>query len=102
MFNRVIVRSREFAIQMEMQQLESAIENFKTENGFYPPSFKNMDSDTLLTYLNRIAPNHIEGTEIPWFNAFRNLYSSDGGPRRDRQYKMNQVRRPCILVEWPR
>ncbi len=69
-------RANEFAIQTEMTQLERAVENFKTQYGFYPPSFiriqnpgdvtgdGNINDDdriaALLPYINRIAPNHNE------------------------------------------
>ena len=32
-------RANEFAIESEMSQLDLAIEHFKSDNGFYPPSF---------------------------------------------------------------
>ncbi len=51
-------RANEFAIQSEMSQLDLAIEHFKSDNGFYPPSFSRLNSVTFLSYLNRIAPNH--------------------------------------------
>ena len=55
-------RANEFAIESEMSQLDLAIEHFKSDNGFYPPSFASFDSaDDILPYLNRLAPNHAEG-----------------------------------------
>lgn len=52
-------RANEFAIESEMAQLDLAIEHFKSENGFYPPSFERFQSGAdLMPYLNRIAPNH--------------------------------------------
>jgi prepilin-type N-terminal cleavage/methylation domain-containing protein len=72
-----VKRSREFAIENDISQLEAAIEAFKTKYGFYPPDFSairatsgatptdmeiaNM-SNLLLPYINRIAPNHGELT----------------------------------------
>ena len=54
-------RANEFAIESEMSQLDLAIEHFKSDNGFYPPSFANFNSGAdILPYLNRIAPNHAE------------------------------------------
>ena len=70
---RVIQRTREFQIQTEMNQLESAIQQFQTQFGFFPPSFKEMEdlhfvdndpeaaANLMLTYLNRIAPSNVEG-----------------------------------------
>ena len=51
-------RAKEFAIQSEMAQLDLAIEHFKSDHGFYPPSFNGLDSVTFMSYLNRMAPNH--------------------------------------------
>ena len=69
-------RAREAAIQVEMKQLESAIEEFKTEFGFYPPSFKQFaaltnDSDRVALmnrYLNRISRDHTENI-LGWWTA---------------------------------
>jgi prepilin-type N-terminal cleavage/methylation domain-containing protein len=59
---RGITSAREFAIRNEMLQLTSAIEQFRNEFSFYPPSFKAINGpDAMLVYLNRIAPNHVEG-----------------------------------------
>ena len=65
--------ARRTAIRTEMIQLEQAIESFKTEYGFYPPSFEQFNRDPsaqdqaegrnqFLAYLNRIAPNHQENS----------------------------------------
>lgn len=86
---RVLVRAREFTIQNEVNQLQSSIEQFNTQFGFYPPSFKGMEDaafladpsgsqtlpwsvdarqaagDWMLSFLSRIAPNHTEGAVIP-------------------------------------
>ncbi|MEE2827289.1 MAG: type II secretion system protein [Planctomycetota bacterium] len=52
-------RANEFAIESEMAQLDLAIEHFKSDNGFYPPSFTRLSGGAdLMPYLNRIAPNH--------------------------------------------
>lgn len=60
-------QANEFKITNEIQQLNAAIENFKTDHGFYPPT---IGSDAnyginnvadMRRYLNRIAPNHSEG-----------------------------------------
>ena len=64
-------RTREFAIQQEMSQMEAALERFNTDFGFYPPSFKSMTPDRMLTFLSRIAPQNAEAAEHP-----------DGGGRR--------------------
>ncbi|MCH2182063.1 MAG: type II secretion system GspH family protein [Mariniblastus sp.] len=52
-------RASEFAIESEMAQLDLAIEHFKSDNGFYPPSFARLSGGSdFMPYLNRIAPNH--------------------------------------------
>ena len=76
--------SRELAIRTEMVQLEQAVESFKTEFGFYPPSFEQFNRTgaasltapdlgsqglrNFLRFLNRVAPNHQESTTF--FPAF--------------------------------
>ena len=68
--------ARELAIRTEMVQIEQAIEKFKTDYGFYPPSFEQFNRGSsnadlaagvaqFLPYLNRIAPNHQESTFFP-------------------------------------
>ncbi len=69
-------RANEFAIQSEMSQLDMAIEQFKTDNGFYPPSFQRFTgtnrqkANAVLVYLNRIAPNHNEAERLNPNNQF--------------------------------
>lgn len=59
----VLNTANETAITTEMKQIEMSIENFKTQYGFYPPSFLRINSaNDLLPYLNRISPNHREGS----------------------------------------
>ena len=69
--NGAMRSARELAMRTEMVQIEQAVESFKTEYGFYPPSFEQFApgaaADTshpglaaFLRYLNRIAPNHQE------------------------------------------
>lgn len=56
-----ITRAREFAVTNEITQMSGAVESFKTKYGFYPPSFEQIgNSNQLLPYLNKIAPNHRE------------------------------------------
>jgi len=88
-------RASLFTIQQEMSQMEGAIDKFKTQYGFYPPSFKFIPdpndpndpikaANRLLAYMNRIAPNHIEGNGTPgnrpidiWWNEVGvNLYAA--------------------------
>ena len=81
-------RSQEFAIESEMNLMGSAIEQFKTEYGFYPPSFRNITSaDDLLPFINRIAPNHAETTivsgttrriDVWWTNVGSNIAFDEG------------------------
>ena len=62
-----------FAITSEINELEGAIDNFKTKFGFYPPCDFDFDGDgvtdlvldledrdTFKQYLRRVAPNHEE------------------------------------------
>jgi prepilin-type N-terminal cleavage/methylation domain-containing protein len=59
-------RGREAAVQMEMKQIELAIENCNNKYGFYPPNFENIADDTeLMRYVNRMSPNHAEGSTHP-------------------------------------
>ena len=77
-------RAREFAIQNEIDQLDAAVRKFETEHGFFPPAIgPGLEIDTddpdafraFRPYLNRIAPNHDEGTGISndglqnWWNV---------------------------------
>ena len=58
-------RSQEFAIEQEVNQLSLAIEAFKTKYGFYPPDFTRItDVNQFIPYLNRIAPNHSESSNL--------------------------------------
>ena len=71
-------RAREFSIQNEIGQLDAAVRRFETEHGFFPPAIgPGLEIDTnpdttdprdaikaFRPYLNRIAPNHAEGTGI--------------------------------------
>lgn len=60
-----MTRAKEFKIQNEMKQIEQAIESFKTQHGFYPPSFLRITSaNDLLPFINRISPNHGESQII--------------------------------------
>lgn len=76
--------AREFAIKSEMTQIEQALEQFQIEYGFYPPSFRDIDSPAdLLPFLNRIAPNHGEGNGSTgsglatwWTEAGQGLFES--------------------------
>ena len=70
----VLERAREFAIQNEIVQIDAAVRRFETEHGFFPPAIgPGLEIDNtannsvaarskFLRYLNRIAPNHAEGT----------------------------------------
>lgn len=68
-------RAREYAVENDITQLGAAVEAFKTKYGFYPPDFAIIRaiggsnpsdaeiadmSNSLLPYINRIAPNHGE------------------------------------------
>jgi hypothetical protein len=77
----VIGTTREFAVTSEITQMSQAIESFKTEYGFYPPSFEQFkravdtgasapygvvhaEAQQLLPFLNKIAPNHQEASTL--------------------------------------
>ncbi len=80
---RVITTAREFAVTTEITQMSQAIESFKTEYGFYPPSFEQFrrqvdpsatappiadirfETNQLLPYLIQIPPNHQELSASP-------------------------------------
>lgn len=86
-----ITRAREAAVVTEMKQMELKLEDFKTQNGFYPPTFSafnrnpNMEAQ-LLPFLNKLSPNHSEGEAMPgapvsrlrywWNNVGRHLDDS--------------------------
>ena len=83
--------AKEFTITYEIVQLDAAIQRFETKHGFFPPSIgPGLEIDTagdprvelveFRRYLNRIAPNHAEGTfdsggglEIWWEQVGSNL-----------------------------
>ena len=68
--SRAFVRAREFAIQLEMTQIEQALEQFQVEYGFYPPSFRDFTGPgDILPFLNRISPNHGEGDLTMWWST---------------------------------
>ncbi|MFT7631544.1 MAG: prepilin-type N-terminal cleavage/methylation domain-containing protein, partial [Mariniblastus sp.] len=73
----VLTRAKETKILMEMKQIEQSIENFKNQNGFYPPSWVNIRldragnlndplecADELLRYINGFAKNNREGVGV--------------------------------------
>lgn len=71
-------RAAEFAIHSDVNNIEIALESFKTKYGFYPPDFSDIDNASeFLPYLNRIAPNHEEfssgGLQIWWDEIGVNL-----------------------------
>ncbi len=59
--------ANEFTITSEVQQLDAAVEKFKTQYGFYPPTigtgtqYEINSVDDMRRYLNRVSPNHSEG-----------------------------------------
>jgi prepilin-type N-terminal cleavage/methylation domain-containing protein len=82
---RALATARETAIVLEMKQIEMALEQFKSDHGFYPPSFtRGVDwtgtevgifrpatdggnaniraAARLSRYLTRMAPQHAENT----------------------------------------
>ena len=74
----------EFTNIVEVQQLNAAVERFKTVHGFYPPAIgqglKVESAEDFLEYLDKIAPNHAEGTGVDggglekwWANVGRHL-----------------------------
>lgn len=55
-------RSKEFTIQSEMKQIETALEKFKNEYGVYPVDFGN--PYVLNDFIRQIAPNHAYGAIV--------------------------------------
>ena len=85
-YNALIV-SKEFTITNEVQQMNAGVERFKTEHGFYPPTFgiEVTNVAEFRRYLNRIAPQHAEGTGTDggglnqwWTNVGSNLDQRSG------------------------
>jgi len=92
--NPVLQTARETTVAIEMKQIDLAIENFNTENGFYPPSFTGFDqtatgsANQLLPFLNKISPNHQElspmfpGSSLTrlqvWWNTIGNVLDDRG------------------------
>ncbi len=78
----VFRRTGLFTVQQEMNQIQGAIERFKTQYGFYPPSFKGImagldmnnandritAANRILPFLNRISPNHSETATLDGTN----------------------------------
>jgi len=65
-------RGKEAAIQIEMKQIEQSIEQFRTDKGFYPPSFEGLTLAQFRSFVNRMAPNNREtsdGRLGPWWDA---------------------------------
>ena len=74
----------EFGNVVEVQQLNAAVERFKTEHGFYPPAIGQglevESAEDFLEYLDQLAPSHSEGTAFDggglekwWANVGRHL-----------------------------
>ena len=73
-----LTRAKEFTIQNEIVQMDAAVQRFETKHGFFPPAIgpgleiDNSPSNSIAEsmvelakfrrYLNRIAPNHAEGS----------------------------------------
>ncbi|MEL7497572.1 MAG: type II secretion system protein [Planctomycetota bacterium] len=64
----VMNRARETSITTETNQIAQAIERFKTDHGFYPPTigpagggYAVESSADMLRFLNRLSRNHAEG-----------------------------------------
>ena len=72
---QALLRAREVAVTTELTEMSQATEQFRIENGFYPPS--NIDSPSdLLPFLAQMAPNHRELEMVggqtrlqAWFDA---------------------------------
>ena len=95
--------AQRFRIITEMTQIESALEQFRTEFNIYPPSFKELaqiqaiDGDVaaanrVLDYLNSIAPNNAESTldangmrrvDVWWQQVGSELANSANNPGAD-------------------
>ncbi len=91
-FGPVRRSSLNFAITTEINELDGAVEQFKTKFGFYPPCELDFDNDgtlnlatdpedlaTFKQYLRRIAPNHTEDdtTIGNWWPAVGTFLDND-------------------------
>ena len=80
--------ARQFTIINETQQINAAVERFRTDHGFYPPTFNSGAAGGVnslaqfRTYLNRIAPNNSEvssgGLAKWWAQVGSNLDQRSG------------------------
>ena len=65
-------RGKEASIQFEMKQIEQSIEQFRTDKGFYPPSFEGLTFAQFKRYVDRMAPNNresLDGRLMPWWTS---------------------------------
>ena len=65
-------RGKEAAVQFEMKQIEQSIEQFRTDKGFYPPSFEGLSFAQFKRYVDRMAPNNresLDGRLMPWWTS---------------------------------
>ncbi len=92
----MIFRGSEFVISTELTQLNQSVENFKTEYGFYPPDFSDINNAAEFNaYLVKIAPNHQENVNQWWSDVGVNLNPSNalvfwlGGLRNSAQYPLS-------------
>lgn len=60
--------ANDYAVQTNLSGLDSALNQFKTEFGFYPPDFTRIgNANQFLPFLNRVAPNHQESAQAIGF-----------------------------------
>ncbi len=80
------ITAQNFAITQEINQLDGAVEAFKTKFGFYPPSnlgdlsnAANPEFGAFRSYLRKIAPNHQETDNqiIAWWNQVGQYLDND-------------------------
>ena len=71
---QALLRAREVAVTTELTEMSQATEQFRIENGFYPPSFENLPNDdpnVILPFLAQMAPNHRELETPPGWSGRR-------------------------------
>jgi len=66
-------RGKEAAIQFEMKQIETSIEEFRAQNGFYPPNCENITQAQFQRFVDLLAPNNRENLGGWWTDVGQHL-----------------------------
>jgi len=62
-----VTRARNAALGVEVNQLATAVESYKTDKGDYPPSFRNVSPDAFIRHLRRCYPKIAPSEFIVFF-----------------------------------